>query len=69
MSTRCFTGLLLATLMLGLSACSTQAWYEGLRLKAQADCDRLPPAAAPDCRARLSKQPYEAYEKERSGLN
>jgi hypothetical protein len=67
MKTHWFTGGTTALLLLAVSACSTQAWYEGLHLKAQADCDRLPPGAAQDCRDRLVHPPFDTYEKERSG--
>lgn len=48
-----------------LSACSAQAWYEGLRIGAENECNRQPPGAVEPCRARIPQDNYDAYEKER----
>lgn len=48
------------------SGCSTQGWYAGLHAGAEIECRKQPDSAAQDCLARLNKQTYEEYEKERS---
>lgn len=49
-----------------LGGCTTQAWYEGAKVSAQNECAKQPPGAAQECRARLNKQTYDQYEKDRS---
>ncbi len=56
--------LCLATIL--LTGCSAQAWYEGLRQSAGNECNRQPPGAAEECRARVNQEKYDAYEKERA---
>lgn len=48
-----------------LTACTTEAWYEGVRRGAENDCRKQPGTAAEDCLARLNKAPYSEYSKER----
>ena len=48
-----------------LAGCTTQAWYAGVKISAENECNKQPPGAAADCLARLNKKTYEAYEKER----
>jgi hypothetical protein len=55
----------LACLSLLLGGCSTRSWYEGMRLGAEGQCEKQPPGAREDCLARLNKQSFEAYDKER----
>ena len=53
---------------LGLSGCAlpARAWYDGLQIGAQNNCDKQPPGAREACQARLNNKSYDAYEKERS---
>lgn len=51
-----------------LSACSTSAWYEGMKMRAQAECDRQAPSAREACLSRLNTQSYDAYEKARAPI-
>ena len=59
--------LLMLTLGLLCTGCTTQAWYEGARMSAESGCSKLPPGAYEDCMARVNRKPYETYEKERRG--
>lgn len=52
---------------LTMSACSTQAWYEGLKFGAEDECRRQPPGEVERCLSRLNKKAYGEYEKERFG--
>ena len=38
----------------GLTACTTQAWYDGMQRRAENQCDSQPPGAREDCLARLN---------------
>jgi len=49
------------------SACTTEAWYEGVKQSARNDCQRQPPSAVNECLSRVNSQTYQDYEKERSG--
>jgi len=60
---RAFLAIALITV---LGGCSTQAWYEGAKVSAENECAKQPPGAAQECRARLNKQNYDQYEKDRS---
>jgi hypothetical protein len=55
-----------ACLLLSVSACTTQAWYEGMKQSAINQCDKQPPGAREDCLSRLNKKSYDAYNKERA---
>lgn len=46
--------------------CSTQAWYEAAKQNAENECAKQPPGAYEECRARINKQKFDAYEKARS---
>lgn len=59
------TGLLAGVL---LSACTTGAWYEGMKTSAQQECERQAPGAREDCLSRLNQKSYDAYSKERAPL-
>jgi hypothetical protein len=48
--------------------CTTQAWYEGVKINAQNSCANQPPAAYQDCRSRINNQQYDQYEKERAAV-
>lgn len=49
------------------SACTTEAWYEGVKRSAEDTCLKQPPSAVDECRSRVNKQTYQEYEKERTG--
>jgi len=53
---------------LSLSGCAlpARAWYDGLQIGAQNNCDKQPPGAREECQSRLNNKSYDAYEKERS---
>lgn len=57
---------LLTALILNLSSCTTAAWYEGMKRSAENACRRQPPDESERCLARLNKQSYDDYEKQRS---
>jgi hypothetical protein len=52
-------------ILLMLSGCTTQAWYEGFKAGAENECHKQPPGAAADCLSRLNKKTPEEYDKER----
>ncbi len=53
-------------LLLLVSGCTTQAWYEGFKIGAENECYKQPPVAVADCLSRLNKKTHEEYEKERT---
>ena len=53
--------------VLVLTGCSTQAWYEGLKLSAQNECRRQPSGDIESCLARVNTMSYDDYERRRSG--
>lgn len=59
----CFFTLVLPV----LCGCTTQAWYDGVKVGAANECRKQPPGAAEECLARLDKTKYDDYEKERTG--
>ena len=59
-------GLMAIPTLLLLGACSTQAWYEGVRQSGEQACRREPPGAVDECLARINKQGYDDYSKARS---
>jgi hypothetical protein len=64
------TGTLLLPLALAVIAivgCSTKAWYEGMKIRAQNDCRRLPPGEVESCLARVNTMTYDEYERKRLG--
>ncbi len=54
------------TLLL-ISACTTEAWYEGVKSGAESECRNQPGSSAEECLSRLKKKTYQEYEKERLG--
>lgn len=57
----------LALILLTLqSACTSQAWYEGFKVRAENDCNKQPPGAREECLRRVNQQSYDSYEKERA---
>ncbi len=60
---RLFVPLLLAVAT--LPGCTARAWYEGGRAGTESECRKLPPGGYEDCMARVNRQSYEDYEKER----
>ena len=57
--------LLVLSLVL-LSACSTQAWYEGGKYSAENNCQNQPPSEIDRCFETLNTLTYEEYVKARS---
>ncbi len=57
--------LLLLLALFVLPGCTARAWYEGGRASAENECRKLPPGGYEDCMARVNRQSYEDYEKER----
>lgn len=55
-----------------LTACTTQAWYEGSRASARQQCNQQPPGAYEDCMRRVNAgvggQSYDDYQREREEL-
>lgn len=49
------------------SACTTEAWYEGVKRSGEDNCRKQPPGAVDECLSRINKQTYQEYEKERTG--
>ncbi|MGI9218923.1 MAG: hypothetical protein ACR2JA_18240 [Hydrogenophaga sp.] len=58
----------IAAFVIGLAGCSTQAWYESVRMGAESQCTRQPPGADRACRDRVNQKTYDEYEQERSDL-
>ena len=52
--------------LLLMSGCTTQTWYEGFKMGAENECYKQPQGAVADCLSRLNKKAHEEYEKERS---
>lgn len=57
---------ILATVL--LSACTTEAWYEGVQRSAEAECLKRPGATVQDCSAKVNAQRYPEYEQAREKL-
>jgi hypothetical protein len=53
-------------LMLAISSCTTQAWYESVKQGAENNCHSQPPSEIERCLENLNKKTYETYENERS---
>lgn len=69
-SPQCSGALLALALVLGIFAlggCSTEAWFEGAKRSAEAQCRQQPPGAVQECLSRVNKTRYDQYEKERTG--
>lgn len=58
--------ILLTLLMITISGCTAQAWYEGAKQGAENNCRNQPPSEIDRCLEKLNKKSYEEYEKERS---
>jgi hypothetical protein len=52
-------------ILLSLAGCTAQAWYEGVKMGAENECNKQPPGATSDCLSRLNKKSHAQYEKER----
>ncbi|MDD2776431.1 MAG: hypothetical protein PHU06_10785 [Gallionella sp.] len=48
-----------------LTGCTTAAWYDGFKQQAENECQRQPADARERCLARVNKQSYEDYQRER----
>jgi hypothetical protein len=55
----------LAFSMIVISACTAQAWYEGVKQGAENTCRSQPPSESERCLENLNKKTYDEYEKER----
>jgi hypothetical protein len=53
-------------ILLLMSGCTTQAWYEGFKISAESECYQQPLGVVSECLSRLNKKTHEEYEKERS---
>lgn len=60
--------LLTALLLSALSGCSARQWYDGAQTMAKQNCQRQPPSEREQCEARLSKDDYDTYEKQRTQM-
>lgn len=49
-----------------LPGCTTRGWYEGGRTGAQLACQRQPPSEREQCEARLNKDDFDTYQKNRA---
>ena len=58
-------GFLLIVIMLLMAGCTMRAWYDGLQNSASMACQRQPSSEQARCDARLNKQDYDDYEKQR----
>ena len=65
---RLMAKLALIQVIFMLGACSSQAWYEGVRQSGEQECRRQPPGAFEDCLSRINRQGYDDYNKARSAL-
>lgn len=50
----------------GLAACSTEAWYEGMKVRARNECYQQPAGERQNCLDHVNKDSYDKYEKERA---
>ena len=57
---------LVLTALYALTACSTEAWYEGAKRSAEQQCRQQPPNAVDECLGRVNQSRYDRYEKERT---
>jgi len=53
-------------LMLVITSCTTQAWYESVKQGAANNCRKQPPIESERCLENLNKKTYDEYEKERT---
>jgi hypothetical protein len=59
--------ILFSIVMIIMSGCTSQAWYEGVKEGANNNCRNQPPSEVNRCLDKLNNKTYEEYEKERSG--
>lgn len=59
--------ILFSIVMIIMSGCTSQAWYEGVKESANNNCRNQPPSEVNRCLDKLNNKTYEEYEKERSG--
>lgn len=57
---------LLALAAVLLTGCSSAAWYDGFKQRAENECQRQPADARDRCLARVNKQSYEDYQRDRA---
>jgi hypothetical protein len=51
-----------------LPGCTARGWYEGMQNSAKVACQQQPSSEQARCEARLNKQDYDTYEKNRSAM-
>jgi len=56
----------LAFALLAIAGCSTGAWYEAMKLRAENECNRQPPDERQRCLSRLNTMAHDDYERRRS---
>jgi hypothetical protein len=59
----CFVAMATALLLQG---CTTRAWYDGLQHSARQACLSQPSSEQARCEARLNRQDFDSYEKQRA---
>jgi len=57
---------LVASVMLPIAGCTTEAWYEGMKRGAENECRQLPQGESENCLSRVNKKTYREYENERA---
>lgn len=62
---RPFLPHLTALVLIALPGCSARQWYEGAQTMAKQNCARQAPSEREQCEARISKDDYDSYEKQR----
>jgi hypothetical protein len=63
---RVIKGIFGAAALSLLGACSTEAWYEGMKARARNECYQRSPGEQQNCLEKVNKQTYDQYEKERA---
>jgi len=51
-------------LMLAISSCTTQAWYQSVKQGAENNCRSQPPSESERCLDNLNKKSYKEYDSE-----
>jgi uncharacterized lipoprotein len=59
--------VLACCVVLALSACTAQNWYEGVRLGQQSQCNQLPASQASECHQRVQPD-YDQYQKQKQAI-
>ena len=51
-----------------IQGCTTRAWYQTMQSAAMQACRHQPPPEQAHCEARVNKEDFETYEKQRSRM-